>query len=262
MSLRKGLFRRYVENIKNKIKDPSEFNPPDDNNGETSLASRRGSITAEAALAVPLFLMFFASFLGLFKIMHTQIEKQYEIDAAIQKAAVFSGIFSDDEKPVFEPGLSPGGYGIKIEDDEISVSVPFYEKTLFSLPFSSGVGFGESVCRRVWSGRVVTEGEAENTDEIYVFVAENGTVYHRSEGCTHLRLSISPVSSSDVGEARNENGGKYYPCEKCGGNGETVFIAKEGNRYHSSMDCSGLKRSYERVLLSETDLPACSRCGK
>ena len=49
--------------------------------------------------------------------------------------------------------------------------------------------------------------------EEYVYITENGTVYHRERNCTHLTLSIELAGKDEVGQLRNESGGKYYPCE-------------------------------------------------
>lgn len=104
-------------------------------------------------------------------------------------------------------------------------------------------------------------------EDTIVYITDTGTVYHSSPKCTHLKLSISNVFFSQVPDLRNQNGGKYKPCEKCIGTvgilgGEIVYIATEGDRYHSNRDCSGLKRSTREVKLSEVEgRRPCSRCG-
>ncbi len=103
----------------------------------------------------------------------------------------------------------------------------------------------------------------DEEDEEIVYVTDYGTVYHRNRNCRHLKLSIENVKKSDIGSKRNEYGAKYYKCEYCGSReAGTYFITSDGDRYHSSATCPGLKRTIHEQLLSETDLPACSDCGR
>lgn len=262
MSLR-GFFRAFVDNKKN---DPSEFNPKR-TCGETPLAACGGSITVEAAVAVSLFLIAFATFLSLFGVLQNQIKRIYELDKTLQKAAVYISVLNDideyEEGALSDIDLTIADEGIKIEGDDIYARIPHYDRALFVSSLTGGFLTNDTLCRRIWSGRLLTDGdEDEHEDEIYVYVAENGIVYHRFESCTHLKLSVSEVSRSSLPGMRNSSGGKYYPCEKCGGGTEdTVLITADGTRYHSDRECSGLKRTYTKVKLSETSLPPCSRCG-
>ncbi len=110
------------------------------------------------------------------------------------------------------------------------------------------------------------EEENEETDDATVYITEEKIVYHRSLSCPSLNLVISSCALNDVGSRRNKGGGKYYPCERCarGRAPQTVFIAKDGDRYHYKRDCSGLKRTITQIALSEAvkTRRACKRCGK
>jgi len=95
------------------------------------------------------------------------------------------------------------------------------------------------------------------------FITKNGTVYHRNRNCTYLNPSVKAVFYEDLKEKRNENGAIYYACEKCGNGKKTVvYITEQGTKYHTSLECSGLKRTIYSILLSEVGgrLP-CSKCG-
>jgi hypothetical protein len=110
-----------------------------------------------------------------------------------------------------------------------------------------------------------SSGNDENDEDQIVFITETGTVYHKSKECSHLKLSISSSTLSQLKLVRNQNGGIYKPCEKCADNNrndnKTVFITKEGNRYHISLDCSGLKRTIFSVPLSQVvGKRPCKRC--
>lgn len=96
-----------------------------------------------------------------------------------------------------------------------------------------------------------------------VYLTPDGSVFHRSRECSYLKLSIVAVDRSFLDTQRNKDGSKYYSCEECGGScGNTVYITNYGNRYHSTLGCSGLKRTVMAVPISEAGgRGACSKCG-
>ena len=109
-----------------------------------------------------------------------------------------------------------------------------------------------------------SSGGEEGEEEVMVYVTETGSVYHVSYDCTYLNLSVSAVDYSQLSYLRNTGGAKYYPCEICRPSaGGTVLITEDGNRYHSSRQCSGLKRTVRQIPLSEAEkmYGRCSRCG-
>lgn len=120
---------------------------------------------------------------------------------------------------------------------------------------------------RAWTGRD-TGGDgagAGSAGADCVYVTETGSVYHEDPNCTHLKLKIRQVNKADLETLRNSGGGKYHDCEKCGGAaaGGMVYITEDGNRCHSSLSCSGLKRGVRQVPREELGtMRACSRCGK
>lgn len=99
-----------------------------------------------------------------------------------------------------------------------------------------------------------------------VYVAENGVVYHQSESCSYLKLSIRQCRQEDIQALRNKYGAKYVQCERCGkhaaGN-ETVYITDTGRAWHTDRTCSGLKRKLQTMTQDEAEekgLRSCSRC--
>ena len=117
----------------------------------------------------------------------------------------------------------------------------------------------------IWNGYDITEGSGGNEEDLVtVYVTETGKVYHRDRNCTHLCLSIQEIATGTQGNYRNENGGKYSECEKCRGEAATgtLYITREGDRFHYSRECSGLKRTVFSILLKDAgDYRSCSRCG-
>ena len=89
-------------------------------------------------------------------------------------------------------------------------------------------------------------------------------VYHLSEQCNYLDLSIKSIKWSQVGASRNKDGRKYHACY-CAADkkteGSTVFITDYGMNYHGKLGCSKLKRTVHKVHKSEVNgKNLCSKC--
>ena len=117
----------------------------------------------------------------------------------------------------------------------------------------------ESVSVRNWTGYDPSDTDLAD----YVYVTATGTVYHEDRNCTYLNPSIKTVSADSISGLRNSSGGRYTACEKCGSASSSgvYYITAYGDAYHTSLTCSGLKRTVYLVARDETDLPACSKCS-
>ena len=135
---------------------------------------------------------------------------------------------------------------------------------MFRVPFFSGLRFRKktTVKRRIFSGYVKHWGEYEEAgDNQIVYVAENGVVYHKDSSCSHICLKITG-SAAIQGVLHSS---KYAACEKCikkGKNPSALFVTAYGDCYHSTLGCSGLKRTIKAVKLKDVgNLRPCSRCA-
>ena len=102
-------------------------------------------------------------------------------------------------------------------------------------------------------------------DEEYVYVTNDSEVYHIDRQCSHILLGIRQTSADAIGALRNENGNRYRACGICHAklSDEKLYITTDGDRYHNSITCSGLKRTVYAIKKSEIgDLRPCSRCGR
>ena len=132
--------------------------------------------------------------------------------------------------------------------------------------FLPRITFLQTVRVRAWTGRegiYYADGSAGSKEGgRTVYVAATGKVYHTDPSCTHLKLSIREVNARPVGQLRNKSGEKYHACERCHtGSSGSVYITGEGNRYHGSLSCSGLKRTVEEVLQEDCALRPCRKCA-
>lgn len=119
-------------------------------------------------------------------------------------------------------------------------------------------------CRvRAWTGYQISSDNQNEAGERMVYITETGTVFHLTTTCTYLDLSIRPITGGEPDQYRNQSGGNYVPCELCGGGGaEIYFITDYGECYHTSLICSGLKRTITQIPISQVgERRACSRCG-
>lgn len=245
-------------------------------------ACKKGSITVEAAMAVPIFFFAVICLLYLMEIMavRTSIRaglqsagKQVMQDVYVTKAVIPSEVEAEVVHAAGPERLARsivigGSSGIHCEGSYISAStgigklVAKYEiripVPIFGIP---PISYEETMRIKAWTGYEKSYFGSE--DDTIVYITETGIVYHRDYQCTYLDLSIHMATLSEVPSLRNESGGKYYPCEHCArGAGDCVYITDSGDRYHNSLSCSGLKRTIYAVPISEAvGKGVCSRCG-
>ena len=139
------------------------------------------------------------------------------------------------------------------------------------LPDSLGnIRFVQRSRSHVWTGKRLRDSalagkEKGESDGKTVYVTPYGTVYHLSTSCHYLDLSVHAVSGAEVEGLRNKDGGKYYQCSDCAKGaaaGGVVYITDYGTNWHSDLHCSGLKRTIEKIDISEVGKRhLCPMCG-
>lgn len=248
----------------------------------SAFTSKKGSITVEAAMAVPLFFFAVVCLMYLMEIMAVQTAVrsglQYAGKTAAQEACVSvvlspSAVRADVVNAVGADRLKRsivvgGGNGIDCSASKLSSRTGIGElsaKYKIRIPVPvfhiATLSFEDRMQIKVWNG--YEKAGFGTDDERIVYVTETGIVYHRNYHCTYLDLSIHMVQAGAVEDLRNSSGGKYHACERCGGGSGGVYITNTGDRYHSSLSCSGLKRTVYAIPISEAvGKRACSKCGK
>ena len=202
---------------------------------------KKGSLSIEAALIVPFFLMILLAFFSLFLQYAVAADLKMQAAAEAKKLGIVSGY-------------------IRSEDvGDIIIYKTSAAEQICKLPFKTPDRIVEKAVCRAWIG--FTELE---TQETYVYITPEGSVYHLFRDCTHLSLSIEQVSYKKAVTSKNEYGETYRECKRCKEPyGILVYITKEGDCYHSERNCSGLKRTIRQVPISEVQGCACCiRCSE
>ncbi len=248
----------------------------------------QAGMTVEAAVALPVCLLFLMNLSYAVEIIRLHNNLQYGLWDAGSRIAVYgceqgpkalSALAADvyvagslrsslgmdylDHSPLVRGSRGLGLWGTRLSDTGNEADLVL---TCQVGPMSSLAGFRPfymvNRCYvRLWTGYDVT-AKAEEGE--YVYVAENGTVSHKDRSCTHLTLSVCTAAGEELENLRNQWGQKYGACAKCG-KGEmpdTVYVTEEGLCYHYSEDCSGIKRTVTSLTTEEAaGYPPCSRCG-
>lgn len=271
---------------------------------------KKGSLTIEAALSLPIFLFFVIAVFYFLMIIFLQSDIQLRMEETARSMGKqaylierMDGLTIENEevdaetKGLLAAGLNPlviktsilkndlskkidsskiqGGTGgfytyhsSYDEQDGVLDIIAHYNYRIPFLPGNMGQIKLSQRCRsHTWVGRELrTQAggkESNDQDAKTVYVTEYGTVYHLSKDCHYLDLSIHTVSAGDIDEARNANGGKYYPCS-CAKHAAagSYYVTDYGTNYHADLSCSGLKRTIREVDISEvSSMHACPKCG-
>jgi len=264
--------------------------------------SLTASITVEASIALPLFIFFFVNIMTMFNILKMQCDMEAALHQTGNEVALYAydERFAEEIAGAEDSGLSTvtGALSIfyiqsKIEqylrgeidkscvtggssglsyinsrvmmgNDIIDIVVDYKVHPLISLVGFKDFPVESRYYAHAWTGYDISGMGETSQEEEMVYVTEHGEVYHRDINCKHLKLTVRTIGYESLGGVRNADGSKYYPCEYCGKDiaGGNVFITDYGNRYHSSVNCAGLKRKIYTIPISEVDgRPACSSCG-
>ena len=227
----------------------------------------QGSASLEATLVMSVFLL---AMVSLFWMAQSVLAEAQVYEAAAETAEYMAEIAylgaADtavaylrfpkyaDEKETVERYVKHGVQflGSEIGEEYIVLRVSYAMEHLGTRSFT--------IRKRAYTGaaREDTETDAVRAEDAYVYVTDNQAVYHMTRRCSYLTLQIQ---TSTLEQAKY-NG--YDMCAFCGKDVQErqVYVTNEGDRYHSSLTCSGLKRTVYRKKKSEvTGLAACSRCG-
>lgn len=216
------------------------------------MRKRRGSLTVEAALIVPIFIYAIVAFVYLIQVILIQESLMQAMEKTAQKASTYLMICEQKEEPEekmqrigarllqnvwIKTELAKELHTRQIKENwilgglsGIHTARSFYEKGnayihlvadyRISLPLH-GIGIQtipieQRICLRAFVG-AKGGGQKQGDQELdpIVYITPNGSVYHEKRECSYLKLKIRAVQMQAVSSLRNEEGAKYKPCKKC-----------------------------------------------
>lgn len=260
---------------------------------------KRGSMTLEAAFALPFFLFAVLNILFAVNIIGTQSRigaalhqvgnkmafagYAYEstvggklpegiasvaFSSGYARAQVISGVGSDYLSNSCikggAGGLSFAGSSVMEKGDIIDLRVSYRVKPFVELMGFDGFLLSSRYYGKAWTGYDASGSVSDMTaKDPMVYITETGIVYHLNRDCTYLNPAVEAVAAGEVGDRRNDSGAKYAPCGLCGSFTEKeAYLTRYGSSYHSRLNCPGLKRTIYTVPLSQVGgRGRCSKCG-
>ena len=253
------------------------------------LALEEGAMTLEASLIVPVFLivLLMLTSVGENFMIHHQIShgicemakraaiNEYRIrqkkkagNNLSQISAKATFLASVNRKFLNRSALVGGSSAVAsackltlTSKGEYVVSVHYYIRRKFPFLSTYSAAFKQQVRQKSMTGYIP---DGDELKEGYVYITPHEAVYHTDLSCTHLALDIS--IDEDV-EKYIKHQTHYKECDKCTryqeGKISCVYIAKQGEAYHTDLSCSGLKRTVKQVDLSTLKgMKPCTRCGR
>lgn len=258
------------------------------------------SATVEAALVIPLFLYAAMSILYILQIIAIKQRVQtalYECGRELAGLAyTYEKVSRQEENNGFEKGVSvTAAYGLLIkelgnsyakdhyivggnagfcllasdickEGAEIDLKLSYVIQNPFDIFGLGKVSITQRSKNDAWLGEekdAYANGKKNIKKEQSVYVTMHGEVYHIERSCTYLSRVILRRNKEELTKLINAEGGRYYPCERCGTQyGNVIYITQYGNRYHSNLLCSQLARNIITIPISEVgSRTLCKKCG-
>lgn len=248
------------------------------------LYKRKGSLSIEAALVLPVFLFMMICIISLLSLLLFQMRLKECMHEEVKIAAMESinkgfpneaelgeKVISNISDYILKIAPIENGYeGIYFSeagtDREVLILSATYETKLYYDMFGLFHKiFTQKCVQHSWEGYLSgLRTNISDKEEEYVYITHDSEVYHLNRECSHLKLKIEAVESSMVLEKRNNSGAKYYSCEHCKSklSDGLLYITSDGDKYHNSLSCSGLKRTVMMIPKSEIEgKRVCQRCG-
>ncbi len=219
------------------------------------LFSKKGSMTVEAALILPLFLLASLTMLSFIDLMKMTIEQQMRQQEFLRQGAVYANLLGT---------TTQGREGDYIKIDYVQA---------IKLPVG-GFGYEKVMVRykgliHIFNGYDDSRGDCVGEQQEYVYVTKRGEVYHKKRSCAALNVDIKKISGQQVKKERNIDRKIYRACEHCMQGykeqelrGKTLFVTDYGVKYHILINCPDLTRNIKVIKIEETGgKRACKLCG-
>lgn len=214
---------------------------------------KEGSLTIEAAMALPLFVFFMILMMMPMEIMNIDRQVQTALEGVGEDLSQYAYLLQKGKEDKPESTSKLTGIQKEILESLAGEGVLFYarkrveekvdmrriegiffsrssilqdDKTIdlimnyrVSLPFSvfglKSVPMTARSSRRAWIGKEGGKGERAMDSEEIVYVGKGSTRYHMSRTCHYLYNDLKSVTRNEVEHMRNLSGSTYKPCSRC-----------------------------------------------
>ena len=258
----------------------------------TSFCRCAAALTVEAALELPIFFILTAIVLQYACVMRTAAQYSGSLATTAQEMAIaaYKEQYGDANN-ILRAALSDAWATSQVintapdkdavryasflnssylkEDNLIKLVLSYQPKPKYSVIPLPLTFFVQKAVVRGWTGKNGRSGRAakekgNNDNNRTVYVTEHGSVYHTNPDCSHLKVTVIPVSKQQLKIARNTSGSKYKKCPYCGNQSTgNYYVDPYGTCYHTSVNCSALKRTvHERDLDECGHMHECKDCRK
>ena len=213
------------------------------------LSNMEGSMTVEASIAIPVFLFAILNLLSIILLFGEYSSNLADMHRRAKELSVHAHILED---------------GQDVNNDLIILTKAQKLEPIFSF---MGFDTARTIvnCRvRKWTGYDVLSEPEIIIEEERVYVTPMGKAYHKDRNCSYLNPKILSVATTKIEEYRNGDGERYKICRVCKDKTLTgiCFYTEYGNRYHTTLKCSGLRRTIYSVMLSEVEgRHLCNKCA-
>lgn len=259
------------------------------NNPILCVQKERGSycikavLTIEASIVLPIFLMAITSLISIISYIYIYMTIQGIVceEAKLLSMKSYTGdtlsreqisvkILSEIPEGIINSPFINGTNAFDFSETDVSnpeiinITVKYAVNVLYDFVPANDITFKVKVISHTFIGYINGLTGYDYSDGSYVYITTGTEVYHKSRECTHLKLNISKVKYVDLKTLRNDSGQKYKKCNYCKpkSSDKNIYITSDGDKYHSSLTCSGLKRTVKRVRLSDViERRPCQRCG-
>lgn len=177
---------------------------------------KKGSMTVEASLVMPLFILCMALFLGLFRVLQVEIQMEQALCYASGRQAVYCQSERGDSVSLLTDAATgkillrrslksqkcPEGYfvngynGILLFSASDENHVRYHVNYSIRLPVGlfgiERIAVAQNAVSRKWNGWEKNSA----TEETWVYITKNGKAYHKSTSCRYLIcLSGEPIGA-------------------------------------------------------------------
>jgi hypothetical protein len=215
---------------------------------------KKGSLTIEAALVLPLFLFFTVILILPMGVMNEGRRIQTALEAAGEEVSQYAYVLHrlklgerleaagiDGFSEEFLEGLTEEGILLYVrkrvegragferlestsfarsavlrDGETIDLIMDYRVRIPFSVFGLSSIPMTARCCRRAWIGQEGGSSRKTGQEDELVYIGKASTRYHRQRTCHYLYNDIEQISFKEVENARNLSGGKYKPCSRCG----------------------------------------------